>query len=306
MKRRLVFLDIDRTQVNTAFQSLVAHQELPYTYVLKTLAENEDLPLVHCSGRSLKHVTRDIFERPKGLTEPFLAQTKAIIASAGTEVYFWDEKKQAYNLYEDYIDPRKGRLFTRRATEIRDAISEIPTLELQSPDHLGPYKISFWGTETCVLSDVVKEVQEKLSQIGVEKNDVTITGSYQGKVAVVLAPHGATKGAAVSYLANKFGVPMSSVAVGGDSMNDCSMLSLPDVKVVLPGNAQQELLKHIQPIKGENLYFSKQLYAAGVLEGLVHFGFLDDMPTVPYHLRPLTDWTPPQRGNTQTFNYDPR
>lgn len=74
-----------------------------------------------------------------------------------------------------------------------------------------------------------------LSKFG-DRFDVTCSA----KVLVEISPMGDNKGEALKYIANYYGVPMSSTVAIGDNLNDLSMIKAAEIGVAV-GNAVQGL-----------------------------------------------------------------
>ena len=85
-------------------------------------------------------------------------------------------------------------------------------------------------------------------------------------------PQRASKGAAIRYLATKWGIPFRRILVAGDSGNDEEMLRGVTCGVIV-GNYSKEL-EHLKGLR--RMFFSQQEYAAGIIDGLDHYGFLED------------------------------
>lgn len=83
-------------------------------------------------------------------------------------------------------------------------------------------------------------------------------------------PKGAGKAAATLFLAENFGVERSRLVVAGDSGNDLSMFLAARHRIAV-GNARRELIDALEP---GAFYHARKAHAAGVREGLVHFGAL--------------------------------
>jgi sucrose-phosphate synthase len=85
-----------------------------------------------------------------------------------------------------------------------------------------------------------------------------------------ILPHRASKGKAVSYLRFKYDFLPRLVMVAGDSGNDADMLQ-GNTRGLIVGNHSEELafLKD-----APRVYFSTGEYAAGIIEGLHHYGLL--------------------------------
>lgn len=80
---------------------------------------------------------------------------------------------------------------------------------------------------------VYKELQRRLG----DRYDVTCSA----KVLIEVSPLGDNKGAAVKYLADKFGIPIEKTVAVGDNLNDLSMIKVAGVGVAV-GNATQALI----------------------------------------------------------------
>ena len=86
-----------------------------------------------------------------------------------------------------------------------------------------------------------------------------------------ILPYRASKGKAVRYLAYRWNIPFEKILVAGDSGNDKEMLK-GDLLGVVVANYSSEL----QNLKGlRRIYFSDKKYAAGVIDGINHYNFLN-------------------------------
>ena len=86
-----------------------------------------------------------------------------------------------------------------------------------------------------------------------------------------ILPHRASKGKAIRYLAGKWNIDLERIATAGDSGNDHDMLTGHTAGIVV-GNYDPEL----EPLRrsGTRVYFAQDRCAAGILEGLRHYGFI--------------------------------
>jgi sucrose-phosphate synthase len=135
--------------------------------------------------------------------------------------------------------------------EIRDYLSQFKELSLQADINQGEFKISYFADQNF----------EKL-ELPYAANVIYSHGEF-----LDILPVRASKGLAVSYLAQSMGLPMTQVMVAGDSGNDEEMLTNEGFGIVV-GNYSKELEK-LKNKKG--IYFAKSHYAAGILEGINHF-----------------------------------
>jgi len=102
-----------------------------------------------------------------------------------------------------------------------------------------------------------------LAQAGIECQVIA-----SGKDDFDVIPEGAGKGAATLHLAAEFGVAPARVIVAGDSGNDLAMFRAVRRGIAV-GNARRELIEALEP---GTFYHARAAHAAGVIEGLVHFG----------------------------------
>lgn len=83
-------------------------------------------------------------------------------------------------------------------------------------------------------------------------------------------PENAGKDAATLALAEALGCGLSRLVVAGDSGNDLAMFRAAQNRIAV-ANARHELVSRLDP---GSFYYARNSHAAGVLEGLIHFGAL--------------------------------
>lgn len=106
-----------------------------------------------------------------------------------------------------------------------------------------------------------------------EKIFQTVPGSRvitSGKSDFDVIPATADKGAAALHVAALLGIPLDRMIVAGDSGNDLSMFEVAD-RAIAVGNARRELIAAADPAR---TYFARAPRAAGLIEGLLHWGAL--------------------------------
>ncbi|MCB9988429.1 MAG: HAD hydrolase family protein [Rhodospirillales bacterium] len=293
----LLILDFDNTQAPTKHQELQASPALPYSFLLKDMAESGALPLIHCTGRSPVHIIRDIENsQSASLPGPHAARTPMILASVGTEALLWDEEQSLYVPMDRLIKQDAAGFFEEHYETLRAVIENTPGLKLQEDAFLGPHKISGWKDPKTTMSneELYDALLDTLKVYEINPDDLSITASMQTKFAVDLTPKGATKGNAIRFAAWHYDVPLKNVYYGGDSINDLDGMLVEDINIILPGNAQDSLVQAVeQHIEDKSrIYKAQAPYAQGVFEALVHFGRLEQEPTIPHHLAGLAQWRP--------------
>lgn len=149
-----------------------------------------------------------------------------------------------------------------RRDALMAALSGTPGLTLQAPENQREFKLSY-----IVRPEIMPPLRQLDRFLHEHKLEAQLIYSHQEFLDVL--PVRASKGHAIRYLAYKWGLPLKNFLIAGDSGNDTEML-VGDTQAVVVGNHSPEL----EPLRGlEQVYFAQGHYAAGILEGLTHYGF---------------------------------
>jgi sucrose-phosphate synthase len=199
------------------------------------------------SGRSLTLV-QSVMARYPNLPVP-----EFLIVDVGSQIYWRDG--------ENYISDDDFQSHIRygwNRTLLSAKLGGLSFLEYQEAEKQKPMKLCFYTREGFDLA-LVQEALEGLP--------CTILYSH-GEFLDIL-PERASKAQAISFVAKKLGVGVGAIAAAGDSGNDCDMLEA--FKGIIVGNHAPELevLRNCPEV-----FFASRNDAAGVLEGLRHYGFL--------------------------------
>ncbi len=178
-----------------------------------------------------------------------------IISSVGTEIY-----------YEGVKYPDTGWAAHIRQkwqkSKIKQLLAGLDFLRPQKDDFEREFKISY----------LMENKDRYLTQIHqlLTENRCQYTLIYSHEAYLDILPQRASKGKAIRYIGYKWNIPMENFLVCGDSGNDEEMMK-GDPRGVVVGNYSPELEK----LKGKRgVYFAKMNYAAGILEGIRHYQFL--------------------------------
>ncbi len=114
------------------------------------------------------------------------------------------------------------------------------------------------------------EARQALRDAGI---DCQIIASGRDDFDVI--PKSAGKAAATQHLSAHFAIDPSRLIVAGDSGNDLAMFRAAPHRIAV-GNARRELVDALEP---GTFYHAKAAHAAGVHEGLIHFGALPEPDT---------------------------
>lgn len=257
---KLVAIDLDGTLLSEKGSISPRNKEA----LLKM--QEQGCKVVISSGRSL-HDTRHILEKA-GIEAPILSGNGAIAAESGkilqslvlpagiiTELVLLLEREDYYfELYTNkgviVHESAKG-LLLQEISKLQAGDKDYPAeqanraIEIQYEQYgissVGDYEgIDFEEAEIYKIfifsfhSEKLQQLRSKL----VGRTDISITTS--GRTKLEIAHPQASKGAALQYIANYFGVPLSETAAIGDNFNDLSMFEAAGVSIAM-GNAEEEV-----------------------------------------------------------------
>ncbi len=184
-----------------------------------------------------------------------------LITSVGAEIHYGRQLRPDTD-WQRHIDHRWQR------ERLEELMRNIPGLRLQPKENQRRHKLSYYIDPD--KAPPIRELKRQLRQHNLSANLI-----YSHQAYLDLLPIRASKGQAVRYLGNKWGINPQNMLVAGDSGNDTEMLRGDTLGVVV-GNYSSEL----KPLQGEPLiYFATGHYARGVLEGLEHYEFLTNPTT---------------------------
>lgn len=145
--------------------------------------------------------------------------------------------------------------------EIRAAIEGCPGLVEQEAWHQHTAKLSYYFT--APVAETMPELLKRTERWnGMCKRIVTVDYFLD------LMPTWGGKGAPIAHLAQKLGIPDERVIVAGDSGNDRDMLTRAFRPIIVANHAED--LADLA--RSPSVFLSRRPGAAGVLEGLGHYG----------------------------------
>ena len=181
-----------------------------------------------------------------------------LVTSTGTEIVY------APKLTEDLAWRRHlEKEWTPRV--VRRVLSEIDGLSPRSREQQSAFKVAYLYEEG--VAPPVDEIAGRLFQ---EDQAVNVIRSHGRFLNVV--PIRASKGLALRYLAGRFGITLERVLAIGSSAADEDMLRGNTLAAVVGGRGKREL-GELAALDG--VYFAQEPFAAGILEAIAHFDFLD-------------------------------
>jgi sucrose-phosphate synthase len=236
----LMITDIDNT--------LVGNND-SMNHLLKLLDHyREKIAWGVATGRSLELTL-------EAMTEYDIPVPDILICSVGTEIYYGPDLRMDKGWQQHITHKWKPE-------RIKSIFQELDFLTFQEAEGQRAHKISYYMEDN---PDYLNEVYRRL-----EKEKLSCQVIYSHGQFLDILPKRASKGKAINYMKYKYEFPSSRVMVAGDSGNDEDMIQGNNNGLVV-GNHSQELEK----LRGNvRVFFSRKRYAAGIIDGMVHYGFI--------------------------------
>ncbi len=216
-----------------------------------------ELTLILSTGRRLEQVL-------DGIDAEALPEPDAVICQVGTEIYLppfaensppmpaWRER-----LLADYL-----------REEAMAFLSGIDGLVMQPDEFNTELKTSCYLDQCPDPERAAAEIRRRVAPHAGRYQAVWSSGRD-----LDILPAASGKGRAIDFLVAHRRLDAKQVVVAGDTGNDASMFR-EFGRGVCVANAQPELVEACRALGDGRVYFARQPYAAGVEEGLIHFGVL--------------------------------
>ncbi len=148
---------------------------------------------------------------------------------------------------------------------VRRVLDDLPGLNLQPKAERSRFKISYYYDPR--IAPGLDEITSLLHQEDLAANVIISFGQF-----LDVLPIRASKGMALRYVADHWGIPLSHILAAGGSGADEDMMRGNTLAVVV-ANRHHEELSHL--VDTERVYYAKQAHALGILEAIDHFNFFD-------------------------------
>ncbi|MBF2087038.1 HAD-IIB family hydrolase [Thermoleptolyngbya sp. C42_A2020_037] len=246
----------DRAIVTSLDQNLLGNPvDIPY--FVEVLRENrKSTAFAVATGRTLESAL-------KVMRQYHIPEPDVLISSSGTVIHYRPDFTED-TWWKRHIDHRWT------PGEVRRVLADLPGLELQPGIHQSQFKISyFYDAE---VAPAIQEIKSLLYQEDLAVNVIFSFGQY-----LDILPIRASKGQALRYVADRWGIPLEHILVAGGSGADEDMMRGNTLAVVV-ANRHHEELSHL--MDGERIYYAKQAHALGIVEAIAHFDFFNTMTEV--------------------------
>ena len=184
-----------------------------------------------------------------------IPEPDVLITSSGTEIYHAPKLTDdtAWARHIDYQwSPRI----------VKQLLADYPGLKIQPNTEQSRFKLSYYiDPEKADIEDIKQLLHQEEQAVFVQ----TAFGQFFD-----ILPLRASKGMALRYVVERLSIPLESVFVIGGSGADEDMMRGNTLAAVVANRHHEELS---QLIDIERIYFSKQPYAAGVLEAIEYYDF---------------------------------
>ena len=269
LQKALICSDLDRTIIPNGYQEESAHARP----VFRRLAEHSNFYLAYVSGRDKKLIL-------DAIEEFFLPMPDYAIGDVGTTFYRiingnWQLSDDwSYEIGQDW-----NGLGWEKLSEFLEDMVEI---RLQEPEKQKQYKVSFYTDQDVDHQRLIKNIRVVLAKKGVPASIIWSVDEISTNGLLDIIPPRANKLHAIQFLMQQEQFPEDRTVFAGDSGNDLDVLTS-GLQTILVKNAMDEVRKEaIEKLSGKHmtnrLYLPKGNfcgmngnYAAGVMEGLVHF-----------------------------------
>jgi len=245
---RLFASDLDHTLIGHASGAAA------FAATWQSLPKKERPVLVYSTGRLLDDARQAV--AGAGLPQP-----DYLICGVGTTIFNVKSRrvlKAFADIFEEGWDAHKVPEIIRRV---------LPEAEMQARRYQNAFKSS-WHVADLTGEDIAR-LENALEAEGLE-----VTVVYSSNRDLDVLPKLANKGNALGWLLKHLNIPADEALAAGDTGNDSAMFFLKGIRGIVVGNAQPEL---IEATVGYPVYVARKVCGEGVLEGLQHFGVIDEI-----------------------------
>lgn len=261
--------DLDRTLLPNGWQ-----EESPgVRSVLRKIARYPELTLVYVTGRNQSLIIDAIDEYDIPVPE-------YAIGDVGTTLYrITNGKWKMVETWRQHIG-KDWRGMTGK--DLARLLKDLDELRLQEPAKQNRYKLSYYADHRIDHRALVEKIRNRLGNKDIATSVIWSIDEAEQTGLIDILPQNANKLHAIKYLLKSKGFSEEHTVFAGDSGNDLDALTS-GLRAILVKNAAEDVRKEAVAVLSrkqmtDRLYLARGAfwgmngnYAAGVLEGLVHF-----------------------------------
>lgn len=269
----LLCSDLDRTLIPNGREE-ESEKARP---LLRYLARQPGFRLVYVTGRDEKLIADAIADYD-------LPMPDYAIGDVGTSIYgvSGSPENPEFSPRHDWQEQISRDWQGLRHDDLAELFTDLNELRPQEPEKQNSYKVSYYVDVDADRKALSETMRRRLEKKNIRASIITSVDEQAGVGLVDILPERATKVHAIRFLIEEFGIPESRVVFSGDSGNDLPALTS-GLQAVLVKNAAEDVRGEARATVSEKGIESKLYlarggflemngnYAAGVLEGLVHF-----------------------------------
>ena len=241
----------DRTIITDLDQNLLGDTESLADFISVIKSNRKCSTFAIATGRRLDDALR-ILKR-FGIPQPDL-----LITSLGTEIHYAPRLTidTGWSRHIDYLWNPKA---------VRRVLAELAGLKRQPNSEQSRFKISYYiDPEKAPEIDAINSL--------LHQNDQTVNVIYSFGQFLDIVPVRASKGFALRWFTDQWDISLDHVLAAGGSGADEDLMR-GNTQAVVVANRHHEELSELADV--EHIYYAKQPYAAGILEAIKHYKFLD-------------------------------
>lgn len=270
MTNNLILLctDLDRTLIPNGHQPESPHARERFAQ----LVARPEITVAYVSGRDKRLLQAAI--REWDLPTPDYA-----IGDVGTTIY--RVEKGQWEAWEDWHDEIGPDWAGHDRESLARQLDGFDQLTPQEPEKQNTFKLSYYTPSSVDGETLVAAMQHQLAEQGIRASVIWSVDEMKDVGLVDVLPESATKMHAIRFLQSRLGAPDDRTVFAGDSGNDLAVLTS-GLQAVLVANARDDVKRaareQTRHHDTERLYMAagdllgmNGNYAAGILEGLVHF-----------------------------------
>ena len=240
---RAIFTDLDQT--------LIGNEQGLQQFIELVKRHRQRSSFGVATGRRLDSALTEM--KRQGIPRPDM-----LITSLGTAIHY-GQKLTVDDFWTEHID------HLWKPQVVRRVLDELPGLKPQRKSEQSRFKIAYHYDEAVAPS--VEEITQRL-----HKRDLTCNVIHAFGQFLDIVPVRASKGQALRYVAQRWGIPLENILVAGGSGADEDMMRGNTMAVVVANRHHEELS---QLVEQERIYFSEQDHALGIIEAIEHYAFFN-------------------------------
>ena len=265
----LICSDLDRTLIPNGYQEESAHARA----VFRRLIEHPSIYLAYVSGRNRKLIL-------DAIEEYYLPEPQYAIGDVGTTLY--RVRNGNWQLSDEWSDEIGKDWNGTNREELAGLIEDIKEIRLQEPEKQNMHKLSFYTDPNVDHQLLIKNIRTILASAEVPANIIWSVDEIGTNGLIDVVPARANKLHAIRFLLLQEQFSDDRAVFAGDSGNDLDVLTS-GLQSILVKNADDQIRKEAIEILTNKKMLNRLFlpkgkfwgmngnYAAGVLEGLVHY-----------------------------------